>query len=83
MTLPTNGTVRRVVAGVIVAVVVFLAGAVLSNSNRITAVEIKVQAIVEIQADTKRTLETNRVENNDAHRAIIAELKEISKEIRK
>jgi hypothetical protein len=83
MTLPGNGTAKRIIAGIVVAVVVFLAGAVLSNSNRITAVESKIQAIVDIQSENRKTLETNRTENRDEHKAIIAELKEISKEVRK
>lgn len=83
MTLPGNGTTKRIIAGIVVAVAVFLAGAVLSNSNRITAAEAQIRAIYDTQADFKQTMETNRVENRDEHKEIKGMLGEIAKEVRK
>ena len=78
MTLPGNGTVKRVVCGVIVSVFLFLGGMVLSNSNRITAMEVKVDNLQKIADQTLQQAERNRVENRDEHRLITNKLDAIA-----
>ena len=75
MTLPGNGTLKRIIAALVAGALLFLAGAVLSNSNRLSVAETKIQAIVTTQDETKRTLETNRIENRDEHRLILDEIR--------
>jgi type II secretory pathway pseudopilin PulG len=76
MTLPENGTLRRIVAGVAVAIVVFLAGAVIASQNRITAVEVKVQMI-------EQSLQESRRENRQEHQIITDKLDNIQREVMK
>ena len=75
MTLPGNGTLKRIIAALVAGILLFLAGAVLSNSNRLSVAETKIQAIVTTQDETKQTLETNRIENRDEHRLILDEIR--------
>ena len=62
MTLPMNGTLKRIIACVVGGVILFMAGAVLGNSNRITATENQIEAICANQTELRRTMETNRGE---------------------
>jgi len=83
MTLPANGTLKRITVGIAVAIFMFMSGAILSNSSRIAVAEAKIQALVDIQVSNIRTMETIRTENRDEHREIKGTLAEIAKEIRK
>ena len=74
MAIQTNGTAKRIIAGVSVAVVVFLAGAVLANSNRITAIEVEMKGI-------RETLRDSRTENREEHIEIRLAQKELRKEL--
>lgn len=76
MTLPGNGTVKRIIAGIAVSVVVFLAGMVIANSTRITALEVKMDTI-------EKALATNRAENRDEHKDILAKVDAVYREVRK
>ena len=79
MTLPGNGTLKRIIAALVAGILLFLAGAVLSNSNRLSVAETKIQTIVTTQDETKRTLETNRVENRDEHQRIMNAIEGLKK----
>ncbi len=83
MTLPENGTLRRIVAGVVTAIIVFLIGAVVASQNRITAVEVRVQSIEDLIRSYAAGAETNRIENKRDHERIQDTLNEIAKELRK
>jgi hypothetical protein len=76
MTLPGNGTTKKVIASVLAALCIFLISQVLATSNRVTAVETEMKSI-------KEALSLNRTENRDEHRDIKVALAEIAKEIRK
>jgi hypothetical protein len=79
MTPQTKATIQRIAAMLIGALLIGLVTAVLSHSNRITAIEVKVQNIVESQDDIKQALETNRKENNAQHERILDEIKGLRK----
>jgi diphthamide biosynthesis methyltransferase len=51
---------------------------VLSNSNRITAMEVKVDNLQKIADQTLQQAERNRVENRDEHRLITNKLDAIA-----
>lgn len=72
MTQSMNGAVKKVIAGVITALLVFIITAVLSNQNRVTALEVKMQAI-------EKSLDANRVENREDHQRILDEIKALRK----
>jgi len=74
MTFPGNGTAKRIIAGVSVAIVVFLAGAVLANSNRITAIEVEMKSMRDMLRD-------GRTENREEHGEIRLAQKELRKEL--
>jgi uncharacterized membrane protein (DUF106 family) len=76
MTVSGNGTVKRIIAGVVTAIIVFLFVAVLADQSRITAVEVEMRGI-------KDQLNTNRSENRDDHKVINDKLDVIAREIRK
>ena len=79
MTLPGNGTTKRILATLVAAIVIFLAGAVLSNSNRITAVEAKLENIIKVGDKTLDQMEKNRDENYKEHKEILAEIRGVKK----
>lgn len=74
-----NGATRKIAIGVATTIIatagIFLGSGVLSNSNRITALEVKFEAI-------DRALETNRLENREEHREIAKSLVEIKDAIK-
>jgi cell division protein FtsL len=76
MTLPGNGTTKKVIASVLAALCVFLISQVLATSNRVTAVEIEI-------SNLKYSIEQGRADNKDEHKEIKAMLGEITKEVRK
>jgi len=76
MTLPGNGTTKKVIASVVAALCIFLISQVIATSNRVTAVETEMRSI-------RESLSMNRTENRDEHRAIGIKLDEIAKDIRK
>ena len=79
MTLPTNGTMKRILAGVVVSVIMFFAGMTISNMTRITAAEYQIKAIVDLQNRDALAAETNRRENKADHERILAEIKDSRK----
>ena len=83
MTLPGNGSTKKIICGVIASVFLFLGGMVLSNSNRITAMEVKVDALTRIADTTLAQAERNRIENREEHTIITNKLDAIAAEIRK
>ena len=82
MTIPDNGTLKRIIAGVVTAIIVFLAGATIASQNRITAVEVRVQGLEELLRCNIAIAETNRVENKRDHERIQDTLNAIAKEVR-
>ena len=78
-----NGMAKRIASGVGIAVILFLAGAVLSNSNRITAMEVKIESLTKAADNTLHQVERNRIENREENRVINDKLDNIAKEIRK
>jgi uncharacterized membrane protein YjjP (DUF1212 family) len=76
MTLPGNGTMKRILSGVLITVIVAIGAALIRDGSRITVLETQMEVI-------GRALETNRVENRDEHKEIKVMLGEIAKEIRK
>jgi uncharacterized membrane protein YraQ (UPF0718 family) len=76
MPLPGNGATKRVIAGVVLAVLIGLATQVLVNTNRLSVLETQMTTI-------ERGLETNRVENNRAHEKIGDQLTEVLREVGK
>ena len=79
MTLPGNGTTKKIVATVIAGVLLILITAVLANQNRVTALEVKIQGIEKSLDSNTAQLERNRTENNDAHQRILDEIKSLKK----
>ena len=82
MTLPGNGTVKRIIAGVAISIVVFLAGMVIANSTRITALEVRVESMVRTLDVNAAQLETNRKENREEHQKITDRLDGILRELK-
>ena len=82
-----ESSVRRLainfVGSILVVIVSSLTGAVLSSSNRITALEVEIKNIQRQYELTTSMIERNRTENRDEHQAILTELKLIQKEARK
>ena len=78
-----NGMAKRIASGVGIAVILFLAGAVLSNSNRITAMEVKIEYLTKAVDSTLYLVERNRAENREENKVINDKLDNIVKEIRK
>jgi cell division protein FtsL len=76
MTLPGNGTMKRIVGGIVIAIVVILFSAVFASQSRIAAVEVEV-------SNLKYSIEQGRADNKDEHKEIKALLAEIAKEVRK
>lgn len=83
MTLPGNGTLKRIIATVVGGVLLFMAGAILSNANRMTAAETEIKAIKDGIIASRAETMANRVENREEHRLITAKLDEIAKDVRK
>jgi hypothetical protein len=83
MSLPGNGTTKKIIYGIIASVFLFLSGMVLSNSNRITAMEVKVDALTKIADTTLAQAERNRIENREEHGIINNKLDAIAAQIRK
>lgn len=82
-----ESSVRRLainfVGSILVVIVSALTGAVLSSSNRITALEVENKNIQRQYELTTSMIERNRTENRDEHQTILTELKSIQKEFRK
>jgi cell division protein FtsL len=76
MTLPGNGTTKKVIASVLAALCIFLISQVLATSNRVTAVEIEI-------SNLKYSIEQGRADNKDEHKEIKAMLGEIARDIGK
>ncbi len=90
MTLPTNGTLKRIIAGVVAGVLLFMAGAVLGNRNSITAIEGRLETI-DVTAKLGREqgtrdrneilalIEKNCAKNDEQHKEIMAAIKDAKK----
>jgi uncharacterized membrane protein (DUF106 family) len=74
MTLPGNGTTKKVIAGVVTAIVIGIATQVFVNTNRLTTLEAQIVSL-------KEGLATNRIENRDEHQNIVNKLDRIQMEI--
>lgn len=73
-----NGnTVPRIIAGLVTALILSLAGMVMSNSTRITTVETEIKHIADQLSSNAAMVERNRTENRDEHIAIGKKLDEI------
>ena len=70
MTLPKNGTVKRIFCYIAGALLMAMAGAVASNTIKVATHAVKIDAIVGSQAKVETTLETIRKENNGDHERI-------------
>jgi hypothetical protein len=79
MALPGNGTTKRIIAGVVTAIIIGLATQVYVNTNRITAVEVEIKGIRDAITLNRSELQTNRAENRDEHKEIMAAIKEVKK----
>lgn len=74
MTLPENGTLKRIIAGVVVSVTMLIVGMILASERRISVLETKMTAI-------ERGMEQNRQENREEHRLIGDKLDLIQREV--
>ncbi|MBE3109339.1 MAG: hypothetical protein IMZ46_02325 [Acidobacteria bacterium] len=87
MTLPGNGTGKRIVAGIVVGVTMLviaaLSGAVISNASRITVMEARMDFLVKTADQTLTQVEKNGDVNYSEHKEMRATLDDIAKEIRK
>jgi hypothetical protein len=61
------------------AVIIGLISMVVASQSRITAVEVKVQAIEKMLDENKVIMERNRQENNGAHDRILDEIRGMAK----
>jgi len=76
MTLPGNGTTKKIIAGVVSAILIGIVTQVLVNTNRLTTLEAQVVSL-------KEGLTINRIENRDEHQNIVNKLDRIQMEILK
>lgn len=74
MTLPENGTVKRIIAGVVIGITMLVIGMILASERRISVLETKMTVI-------EHSLEVNRQENREEHRSIGEKLDLIQREI--
>ena len=74
MTLPGNGTTKKIIAGVVSAILIGIGTQVLVNTNRLTTLEAQVVSL-------KEGLTINRIENRDEHQNIVNKLDRIQTEI--
>jgi len=74
MTVPGNGTTKRIIAGLVVGISLLLVGMVLSSERRISVLEARMLTI-------ERSLEVNRIENREEHRIIGDKLDLIRREV--
>ena len=76
MSTPTNGTVKRVIAGVATAILVFLITMVIAHNGRIAALETDMENL-------KRIADRIYIENREEHRLINDKLDIIVREMKK
>jgi uncharacterized membrane protein (DUF106 family) len=76
MALPGNGTTKKIVAGVVSALLIGLITQVLVNTNRLTALETQMVTI-------KSDMNTSRAENRDDHKTIMDKLDRIQSSVLK
>jgi len=74
MTLPGNGTTKKIIAGVVSAILIGIVTQVLVNTNRLTTLEAQVVSL-------KEDLTINRIENRDEHQNIVNKLDRIQMEV--
>lgn len=74
MTIPGNGTTKRIIAGIVVGVALLLVGMVLSSERRISVLEARMLTF-------ERAQEVNRLENREEHRLISDKLDVIQREV--
>ena len=87
MTLPGNGTTKRIIAGIVsgitMLVIAALSGAVISSASRISVMEARMDFLVKAADQTLAQVEKNGDANYSEHKEIRVKLEEIAKEIRK
>lgn len=81
MTLPGNGTTKRIIAGVVVGIFLLVIGMVLSNDKDVAALKVRLEKVEDSQRETKAILETNRTENRQEHQLIGEKLDLIQREV--
>jgi uncharacterized membrane protein YraQ (UPF0718 family) len=81
LTIQTNGTSKRILAGVITALLIGLITQVFINTGRISVLEATTKAFEKSLATTATHMETNRLENRSDHQAILIKLDGIQREI--
>jgi len=82
MTLPGNGALKKVLYGGMASIFFFLSMCVLSNSNRITAMEVKIESLSRIADQTLDQAERNRLENREEHKTITDKLDAIAAQVK-
>ena len=83
MTPQNEGTFKKIVVGVVTALLIGLITQVVINSGRITALEVQTEAFEKALSTTTTNIETNRIENRSDHQAIMEKLDRIQLEMAK
>lgn len=81
MTTPGNGTTRRIIAGLTVASILFLGSMVISNTTRIAAIEVKIEAVGETIETCAEQIKDNRAETRIDMKEISSKLDELMREV--
>lgn len=86
MALPGNGTTKRIIAGVVTAILIALVTQVLVNTNRLTTLETQMTSIEKTldtnKAELNQSIMLNRNENRDEHKTIIEKIDKIAERIK-
>ena len=87
MALPGNGTTKRVIAGVVTAILIALVTQVLVNTNRLTTLETQMtnleKTIYTNKEELNQSILLNRNENRDEHKTIIGKIDRIAENVAK
>jgi len=83
MTPQNEGTFKKIVVGVVTALLIGLITQVVINSGRITALEVQTKAFEKSLSTTTTNIETNRLENRADHQIIIEKLDKLQMEVAK
>ena len=81
MTLPGNGTVKRVIAGLVIGLSLLIIGMVLANDKDVAALKVRLEKVEDSQRETRAILEVNRTENRQEHQLIGDKLDLIQREV--
>jgi hypothetical protein len=77
MTLPGNGTTKKVIAGIAVGIALLIIGMVLANDKDVAALKVRLEKVEDSQRETRAILEVNRTENRQEHQLIFDKLDDI------